>query len=141
MTNNSAEKKSRFAFTENQIQHLKAYYHKTSKYVSKKEKLKLSETLNIPEKQIFLWFQNRRQNESVKQQKNVDEIELVQANPGSYSTKASDVEIRENVANNDKENNPPPEILIKEEPLDIVSQKSSPIFLKKKYENFYRSPF
>ena len=100
----------------------------------------MSETLNIPEKQIFLWFQNRRQNESVKQQKNVDEIELVQANLGSYSTEASDVEISENVANNDKENNPPPEILIKDEPLDIVSQNSSPKFKKRSIKTLTEVP-
>ena len=103
----AAEKRSRFAFTPNQIKHLKAYYHETSKYVTRKEKLKMSEKLNIPGKQIVLWFQNRRQNETVKQQKNVDEVE---ANLDSTDV----VEVSENVAAaNNVENIP--EILIKKE--------------------------
>ena len=37
----AAEKRSRFAFTPNQIEHLKTYYHETSKY-SKRSNKKLA---------------------------------------------------------------------------------------------------
>ena len=129
--NNSAEKRSRFVFTENQIKHLKAHYHETSKYVTRKEKLKLSETLNIPEKQIVLWFQNRRQNENEnkkfvksisRENKNVDEVE---ASNLDFST-----DIAVEISENGKENIPP-EILIKEESLDTVSLRArSPFHVK-----------
>ena len=60
----------RFAFTANQIKSLNGYYHETSKYITREERLKLSETLNIPEKHIGSWFGNRRRKKDVHEVKN-----------------------------------------------------------------------
>ena len=87
----------RFAFTANQIKSLNGYYHETSKYITREERLKLSETLNIPEKHIGSWFGNRRRKKDVH-------------------------EVKNGVANNNEEIIPP-EILIKEE----LSSKSVPL--------------
>ena len=88
----------RFAFTANQVKSLNGYYHETSKYITREERLKLSETLNIPEKHIGSWFGNRRR-------------------------KKNDNEVKNVVANNNEDILPPPEILIKEE----LSSKSVPL--------------
>ena len=62
--------KKRFAFTANQIKNLEGYYHERSKYITREERLKLSETLNIPEKHIGSWFGNRRRKKDVHEVKN-----------------------------------------------------------------------
>ena len=96
-TKNQSTTTKRFAFTANQIKNLEGYYHETSKYITREERLKLSETLNIPEKHIGSWFGNRRRKKDVHEVKNV-------------------------VANNNEEIIPP-EILKKEE----LSSKSVPL--------------
>lgn len=100
--NQKTEKRLRFVFTANQIKQLQEYYYKTSKYITQKEKLKMSETLNIPQKQIKLWFQNRRQNENSKQLKNVYESANIDSTTATVETGQNVAKNVKNIPNADK---------------------------------------
>lgn len=56
----SGLRKPRSVYTSEQIQHLESFF-RVNEYIDGERKRKLSQLTNIPEHQIKVWFQNRRQ--------------------------------------------------------------------------------
>ena len=56
----SGLRKPRSVYTSEQIQHLETFF-RVNEYIDGERKRKLSQLTNIPEHQIKVWFQNRRQ--------------------------------------------------------------------------------
>jgi hypothetical protein len=55
-----APRRQRSVFTSQQVAHLEAYF-RVSEYIDGERKKELSNLTNLPEHQIKVWFQNRRQ--------------------------------------------------------------------------------
>ena len=56
----SGLRKPRSVYTSEQIQHLETFF-RVNEYIDGERKRKLAQLTNIPEHQIKVWFQNRRQ--------------------------------------------------------------------------------
>ena len=56
----SGLRKPRSVYTSEQIHHLETFF-RANEYIDGERKRKLSQLTNIPEHQIKVWFQNRRQ--------------------------------------------------------------------------------
>merc|ERR1712029_1074137 len=56
----SGLRKPRSVYTSEQIQHLETFF-RVNEYIDGERKRRLSQITNIPEHQIKVWFQNRRQ--------------------------------------------------------------------------------
>jgi hypothetical protein len=67
-------KRTRYIFTRFQVTELEKYYYNTNKFLSVEERTVLSKRLDLQEKQIKTWFQNRRMKDKRHQKKSGQHI-------------------------------------------------------------------
>ncbi|XP_018370968.1 PREDICTED: homeobox protein Hox-A4-like [Trachymyrmex cornetzi] len=75
--NGTEQKRTRQTYTRTQILELEAEFH-LNKYLAKKQRIKLAENISLTERQVKIWFQNRRMKE--KKSPNTS-INIVEATP------------------------------------------------------------
>ena len=78
----SGLRKPRSVYTSDQINHLETFF-RNNEYIDGERKRKLAQLTNIPEHQIKVWFQNRRQKK--KREAEAVEQQMFQHHPQHHS--------------------------------------------------------